>query len=267
MSITRYLLASDLDGTLIPLERSAERQREVDAWVAAVRGQPKLMLAYVTGRHLALARAGIAEVGLPAPEWFVCDVGTSVYRKADGEYVLDEGYRQMVRAAFGGLSGSEVREAIGIIDGFDLQEDEKQAEFKVSYYTARRPEEWLSTVEGRLAKAGAQVNLVASFDPVTERGLLDVLPRGVAKDHAVRYLHDHTGVDEAHLVYAGDSGNDRAAMLAGYNVIVVANADPTLKDDLARESAIRGLSKKIYFATHPYARGVLEGLHHFALLH
>lgn len=266
MSITRYLLASDLDGTLIPLERTPERLREVGAWAAAVRAHPNLLVAYVTGRHLALAQAGIAEVGLPAPDWFVCDVGTSVYRRANGGYAIEEGYRHAMRAAFGGLSGGEVRGAIGDMDGLELQEDEKQAEFKVSYYTARRPEAWLSTVEQRLEQAGARVNLVASFDPVTERGLLDVLPAGVAKDHAVRYLHDHTGIDEAHLVYAGDSGNDRAAMLAGYRVIVVGNADPALKEDLASESATRGLTDKIYFARHPYAAGVLEGLHHFAVL-
>jgi len=266
MSITRYLLASDLDGTLIPLEKNAQRLREVEAWVAAVNACPNLMLAYVTGRHLALAKAGIAELGLPAPDWFVCDVGTSVYHRADGGYELDETYRAAMRAAFGGLNGSEVRAAVGSIDGLELQEEEKQAELKVSYYTARRPEEWLSTVQSRLDRAGAQVNLVASFDPVAERGLLDVLPKGVAKDRAVRYLHDHTGVDEAHLVYAGDSGNDRAAMLAGYRVIVVGNADPTLKQDLTRESATRGITEKIYFAKAPYAAGVLEGLRHFGVL-
>ncbi len=266
MSITRTLLASDLDGTLIPLEAGEQHLRGVQAWADAVRAQPDLMLAYVTGRHLALAQAGVSELGLPLPNWFVCDVGTSVYRREDRGYVLDEAYRVAMREALGGLTGEQVRHAVAAIEGLELQEEEKQAEFKVSYYTARRPEAWLSTVEARLDEAGAQVSLVASFDPVTSRGLLDVLPAGVAKDYAVRYLHDHTGIDEAHLVYAGDSGNDRAAMLAGYRVIVVGNADPALKKDLERESAIRGLTGKIYFASASYAAGVLEGLRHFRMV-
>jgi len=266
MSITRTLLASDLDGTLIPLERDANRLREVEELVAALESTPGLGLAYVTGRHLSLAAEGIAEVGLPLPDWFVCDVGTSVYRRSGDEFMADAAYRTQMRAAYGGLSGSDVRAAIGDLDGIELQEDEKQAEFKVSYYTEGRHEPFVETVRARLDAAGARANVVASFDPVSERGLLDVLPAGVAKDFAVRYLHDHAGVGEDHLVYAGDSGNDRAAMLCGYRVIVVGNADAALKDDLVRESAARGITERIYFAKHAYARGVLEGLRHFGFV-
>jgi HAD superfamily hydrolase (TIGR01484 family) len=266
MSITRYLLASDLDGTLIPLQKDAQRMREVEELVSAFAASNNLMLAYVTGRHLSLAQAGIAEFGLPEPDWFVCDVGTSVYRRTNGGFEPDVAYREAMRTAFGGLSGGDVRAAIGAIEGLDLQEAEKQAEFKVSYYTKGRPEAFLETVQSRLDVARAKVNLVASFDPVTERGLLDLLPAGVGKDSAVRYLHDHAGVDELHLVYAGDSGNDRAAMLTGYRVIVVGNADEALKTDLATESAARGITDQIYFAKHPYAKGVLEGLRHFGFV-
>jgi len=266
MSITRYLLASDLDGTLIPLERDAQRLREVDELVSAMEASEDLMLAYVTGRHLSLAQAGIEDIGLPSPDWFVCDVGTSVYRRTNAGYEADEQYRRAMRTAFGGLSGEEVRAAIGRFEGLELQEDEKQGEFKISYYTRGRPEPFVEAVRSRLDAANAKVNLVTSHDPVAGRGLLDVLPAGIAKDYAVRYLHDHTGVDEQHLVYAGDSGNDRAAMLSGYRVIVVGNADPALKEDLRAESIARGIAGRIYFAEHPYARGVLEGLRHFKLL-
>lgn len=266
MSITRSLLASDLDGTLIPLERGAKRLREVAELVAAVAGAENLSLAYVTGRHLSLGIAGIAEVGLPLPDWFICDVGTSVYRRVDGVFEPDEAYREAMRQAFGGLSGAEIRDAIGDLDGLELQEEEKQAEFKVSYYTRGRPEPFVQAVQSRLDAAHAKANLVPSYDPVSGRGLIDLLPARVAKDYAVRYLHDATGVDEQHLVYAGDSGNDRAAMLTGYRAIVVGNADEALKKDLGIESVAQGIAERIYFAEHPYARGVLEGLRHFGLL-
>jgi HAD superfamily hydrolase (TIGR01484 family) len=266
MSITRYLLASDLDGTLIPLEQDAQTLREVAELVSALEADTSLMLAYVTGRHLSLAQAGIAEIGLPPPSWFVCDVGTSVYRRKDGSFEPDEGYRRAMKAAFGGLRGDEVRTAVGTLEGVTLQENEKQGEFKVSYYTRGRPDPFVHAVRSRLDAARAKVNLVTSYDSVSKRGLLDVLPAGVAKDYAVRYLHDHAGVDEQNLVYAGDSGNDRAAMLAGYRVIVVGNADAALKEDLRAESAAAGTSTRIYFARYPYARGVLEGLRHFGFL-
>lgn len=266
MSITRSLLASDLDGTLIPLERTAHRLREVRELVGAIEAAPDLRLAYVTGRHLELALNGIHEVGLPQPEWFVCDVGTSVYHYKDGAFEIDDEYRRAMRRALGGLTGRDVRDAVGDVDGLTLQEEEKQAEFKVSYYANGRPETFMDLVQSRLDAAGARVNLVSSFDPVAGRGLLDVLPAGIAKDHAVRHLHDQSGVSEHQLVYAGDSGNDRAAMLSGYRVIVVGNADRALKEDLARESAARGITDRLYFAEHPYARGVLEGLRHFGFV-
>jgi sucrose-6F-phosphate phosphohydrolase len=266
MSITRYLLASDLDGTLIPLERDAQRLREVAEFVRAVEANEELLLAYVTGRHLSLAQAGIDEVGLPSPDWFVCDVGTSVYRRTDGGFEPDGEYRQAMRAAFGGLSGDDVRLAVGALTGLELQEEEKQAEFKISYYTEGRPEPFVAAVQSRLDAAQARVNLVQSHDPVSGRGLLDVLPARIAKDYALRYLHEHSGVQEQHLVYAGDSGNDRAAMLSGYQAIVVGNADQALKQDLADEASARDLTGRVYFAKSPYARGVLEGLRHFGLL-
>lgn len=266
MSLARTLLASDLDGTLIPLERDASRLQEVQAFVAAVEGTQNLGLAYVTGRHLALAEQGIAEVGLPRPDWFVCDVGTSVYRRIGRRCEPDQTYRAAMRAAFGGLTGDQVRVAVGELRGIELQEEEKQADFKVSYYTEGRPEPFVDIVQSRLDVAGAKVNLVASFDPVSGRGLIDVLPAGVAKDYAIRYLHDRAGIDADHLVYAGDSGNDRAAMLAGYQAIVVGNADAALKEELVTESAARGISERIYFAREPYAAGVHEGLRHFGFV-
>ncbi|MGB8331001.1 MAG: HAD-IIB family hydrolase [Polyangiales bacterium] len=266
MGITRCLLASDLDGTLIPSGRNAQHVREVADLVSAIAANASLMLAYVTGRHLSLAQSGKREIGLPPPNWFVCDAGTSIYREANGGYEADEIYLRAMRLALGGLSGSDVRSAIGEIDGMELQEEEKQAEFKVSYYTKGRAESFLDTVQSRLDRADAKVNLVASHDTVTDRGLLDVLPAGIAKDYAVRYLQERSGVDPRHLVYAGDSGNDRAAMLSGYRAIVVGNADPAFKKDLGSELSARGIADRVYFAECPYAAGVLQGLRHFGFL-
>ena len=64
-SITRSLLASDLHGTLIPFEREAQRLREVADFSGAIRRTHNVGVAYVTGRHLSLAKAGIAEFDLP----------------------------------------------------------------------------------------------------------------------------------------------------------------------------------------------------------
>ena len=209
----------------------------------------------------------MAEYDLPAPDVVVCDVGTSVYHSASGALVPDAGYRSAMAAAFGDTSPADIRSALDDIAGIELQEDEKQAEFKISYYVTGQSETAIvDRAKACLRRLGARASLVHSQDVETGRGLLDVLPAGVAKDHAIRYLHDHTGVDNEHLVYAGDSGNDRAAMLAGYRAIVVANAAERFKIDLRREASEAGLTDLIYFAREPFAGGVLEGCRHFGLL-
>jgi hypothetical protein len=55
-------------------------------------------------------------------------------------------------------------------------------------------------------------------------------------------------------------------MLAGYRVVVVSNAEDAVKEEVRRRSAQQGITERIYFAEHPYARGVLEGCRHFGLL-
>jgi hydroxymethylpyrimidine pyrophosphatase-like HAD family hydrolase len=88
----------------------------------------------------------------------------------------------------------------------------------------------------------------------------------VAKDRAVRYLMERHGLDPDRVVYAGDSGNDGAAMLAGYWSIVVGNASSRFKEELRANARDRGVADRIYFAERSFAEGVIEGCRHFGLL-
>ena len=184
--------------------------------MTAINASSGLMLAYVTGRHLSLAQQGIKELGLPAPHWFVCDVGTSIYQRTNGGLSsLDEIYRQAMTVGVWRTREAKKSDApSGTIDGLELQEEGKQGEFKVSYYTAGRPEPIVGNGEGASRQGGrpgqpswrATTRLTSAGSwmccrPASQRTTLFV------------FLHDHAGVDEEHLVYAGDSGNDRAALL------------------------------------------------------
>lgn len=263
-----WLLAADLDGTVIPLGDDERERRRVAEFTSAVRARSDLVLAFVTGRHLSLARAGIAEFGLPEPDLLVCDVGTSLFRRSGAGYEVDRSYRARMKEAMGGMTARRLRTLLRDVPGLEPQEDEKQGEFKLSYYLPEGSpgDVLLATVRRRLEREEAAVSMVTSYDAAGRRGLLDLLPAGIAKDFAVRYLHDHTGVSEDRLVYAGDSGNDRAAMLSGYRVIVVGNAPDAFKGELRREAARRRIADRLYFAHESYAGGVLEGCRHFGLL-
>ena len=263
----RFLLATDMDGTVIPTQPTRARLEETREFAATLESRREIALAYITGRYLALAGEGIATYGLPQPDYLVCDVGTSLYSRSDSGFTVDSAYRELMIEASGGLKGSSIHREVGDVDGLRLQEPPKQSEFKTSYYfPAEREEDVVERVRRRATVSGTRVAIVTSHEPDTGRGLLDILPAGVAKDFAVRYLQKLIGLDEEDVVVAGDSGNDRALLMSGYAAIVVGNAPHSLKTEV-REAARRARDEdRIYLARQPFAAGVLEGCRHFGLV-
>jgi len=226
-----------------------------------------LRLAYITGRHLSLALEGITGARLPRPDWLVCDVGTSVYAAYDGGFAIDSGYRLTMERALGGAAMADVDPVLDAVGGLRRQETVKQAEFKRSYYVdADRMHPLLTEVRQRLESSGVRVQLVHSRDPVSGAGLLDVLPAGSGKRCALTYLTGAAGLGREAVAYAGDSGNDRDALLSGHPAIVVGNAPEDLKAELRHEARARGLDRWLYVARAHFASGVLEGCRHFGFL-
>ena len=81
------------------------------------------------------------------------------------------------------------------------------------------------------------------------------------KGKAIRYLIQLLGLRPLMVVVAGDSGNDRSMFDEFEYGIVVANAQPELKQ-LGGEVPQAG----VYIAKQPFAAGVEEGLRNFGLL-
>jgi len=268
MDENRVLLASDMDGTVIPLEETPQRELEVTAFREAVEGNPDLTLAYVTGRDLPLALRGIHQHGLPEPDILVCDVGTSVYHSTPSGFEEDLDYVSLVEVARGGLDVREIHQELTGVPHLLLQPEERQTGSKLSYHLSPEADhiQVLASVQELLDELGGTVQAVYSVGAPHGRGLLDLLPVGVAKDYAVRFLHDRTGVHADQLIYAGDSGNDLAAMLTGFKVILVGNAPATLKEEVTTRGGDIGVLDRIYFAEDYYAAGVLEGCRHFGVL-
>lgn len=262
---TMALLATDLDGTVIPPERTPGRMEEIHIFRTAV-GESNVTLAYVTGRHLGLALRGLGEFELPDPDFLACDVGTSLYARRGGEYEAVPGYREEMLEGFGGGDADAARHVLRHLPDLRAQEGERQAEFKASYHLPwPEPEGLLAEVGERLADAGLKTTVVISRDPLTGEGLLDVLPGGAAKDRALHHVVDHLGLEAPDVVFAGDSGNDRAALLAGYRAVVVGNAPEALVRDVRAAARDRGLGDLVYFARREFAAGVVEGCRHHGL--
>ena len=246
-----------MDGTVIPLEDTAQHRNAVREFRERMESREDVALAYVTGRHLELALEGIRLHGL----------GTSLYTRDGDGYREDASYSAAMQAAMGEVDPGALRASLAEMAELNLQADDRQGRFKLSFTFDPEVDlpALLSDAEERIAELGGRATLVTSRDTLSNRGLLDVLPVGVAKDHAVRFLRRLSGLPEDRLIYAGDSGNDRAAMLGGYRVVVVGNAPEALKSSLLEEARDRALDDRIYIARRPYAAGVLEGLAFFGV--
>lgn len=264
----RALLASDMDGTVIPLEETPQREAELATFSQAVGAAREVALAYVTGRDLPLALKGIRQHHLPMPEILVCDVGTSVYHASGDGFEPDAEYVRLMEEARGGLDVREVHRELEHVPLLVLQPEDRQTESKLSYWVAPEADhmEVLASVQAVVDGLDGKFQVVYSIGAPHGRGLVDLLPAGVAKDFAIRYLHDHTGVHPENLVYAGDSGNDLAAMLSGFKVVVVGNATPGLREELTHRGEELGILDRLYFAKEYFAAGVLEGCRYFGIL-
>lgn len=259
------LLASDLDGTLIPLngnEASKDALLQLDALLQA----GSIPLAFVTGRHFDSIRRAMADYSLPRPDWIISDVGTTVYRREGDDFHESDAYKARLSAVTGGVSGSKLMPYFESIPGLRLQEDPKQGAFKLSYYVDANEAEALgSTLASRLRSEDLPYHTVVSIDPFNGDGLIDLLPLGVSKAFALEWLGEALGLQKESIVFAGDSGNDYAALVAGFCAILVGNASADVRERVRGAHREAGLEGCLYCASGQSTCGVLEGARHYGL--
>jgi len=263
----KNILATDLDGTLIPVEGCEQNQADLLVLRQKL-AESQVPLIFVTGRHLRSIVKAIEAFRLPIPDWIVGDVGTSIYGRGSGDaWELVEGYARDLQASVGGMSLEVVRDAFERFDDLTLQAPEKQGQFKLSYYCPRDTVQSVAErLQIRLDQLGAPYAVTNSLDPYTPHGLIDILPSVASKGAALRWWAEHHCVDVQKIVFAGDSGNDLAAMTAGFRSIVVANADPELTRAVRVAHASAGWEDRLFVAEAKATSGVLEGCRWFGVV-
>ncbi len=260
------VLGTDLDGTLIPLPDSEDNRRDLRILARAMTSGNR-ELVFATGRHVESVLETIEGYGLPQPQWMVCDVGSSIYRWGSGRYELFGPYRDHLRELVGGMDRRSMIAALEAVDGLQLQDAASQGPFKISFFAeAARVEELESRIALICENGGFPFGCMGSVDPFSGKGLLDLLPNQVSKAYALIWLATHADFRPEELVYAGDSGNDYAALVAGFRSIAVGNASDSLVAKITREMESRGALDRFYPARASGTSGVLEGCRHFGLV-
>lgn len=264
--IAPRILATDLDGTLIPLPNEAGNQADL-ATLEAAHDAGQLPLIFATGRHFASVLEAIRQYHLPEPEWIICDVGSRILRRSGKDYALFAPYEAHLEEMVGQHDRREIEVLLSGLQGLDFQQPDHQTAHKISYQCAADQIEALTAaVRERLSAAGVPYSAMGSLDPFLNIGLIDVLPGAVNKAYALRWLATHADFSPDEVVYAGDSGNDEAALSCGFRAIIVANASTGLASRVRSTLAQRGLEDRLFCAPSRATSGVREGLRYFKLI-
>jgi hypothetical protein len=264
--MTRLLLCTDLDRTLIPNGAQPAAPGALALFRQLV-GRADVTLAYVSGRHRALIEQAMAQFDLPTPDFVVADVGSTLNRVAPTGWQQDEAWCAQIAPDWQGLTHADLCHLLADLPALRLQPQEQQNRHKLSYHVALAEDAQglMRSVDARLKANRIKANLIWSVDEPAHVGLLDVLPASANKLHAIRFLMQQNGYPDDHTLFAGDSGNDLDVLLSGIPAILVANADAQVKSQVAGANpANMYLAKGGFLGMNGnYSAGILEGVAHF----
>ncbi|MCK5340371.1 MAG: HAD family hydrolase, partial [Desulfobulbaceae bacterium] len=237
-------LITDVDDTLLgddPALRKLlgllEANREDVGWGIA------------TGRCLSMTLDALEEHDIPSPDIILSSVGTEIYygpsHRPDREWLQHLAYQ---------WKPDMIKDVLSELTFLDLQEEETQRRFKISYYIDMRNDpELLTVVHKALQDKKIKYNLVFSNGQ-----FLDILPFRSSKGKAVRYLSYKWELPLLNILVCGDSGNDEDMLRGNTCGLVVGNYSEELE-------SLRGL-RRTFFTESEYAAGVIDGIRHYRFL-
>ena len=240
------LFTSDLDGTLLG-EKEATKQ--FNATWANLDTESRPFLCYNTGRMLENVQELVDRHKVPAPDYIISGVGTSVYDYKSGSLLKE--FSEMLD------EGWDLDRVVEVIQSFPgeitRQAEHYQNEYKSSWYYSNASAVDIENLKQKLEEADLDVHVVYS-----SALHLDILPRWANKGNALRWLIKQLGLQNEETLVAGDSGNDSAMfMLDDINGIIVGNAQPELVELTQKGAIYRAPPHEIC------AYAVLSGLRHF----
>lgn len=267
----RLLICTDLDRTVLPNGSQPESDGARNRF-AVLAARPEVTLAYVTGRDRQLVSKAIAIYCLPQPDYVISDVGTTIYAVSGDSWQLWRDWQQEIAPGWAGLNQRGIRKLLLDIMDLQLQEPAKQNLYKTSFYVPLYADtETLShDIRRRLEASGVRANLVWSIDEPRGVGLLDVLPAGASKKHALFFLMQRNGFALDATVFAGDSGNDLQVLVSEIPAVLVANASAEVRREALALAGEQGHADALYIAqggfmgmNGNYTAGVVEGVVHY----
>ncbi len=264
--MTLRLICSDLDGTLIPSGYCAESHRALRTFARLI-SKHEIQLAYVSGRDHRLVQQVIDEYQLPAPDYVISDVGSSIYACHEHNWTLIQDWHHHIGPDWGGRDALDIAAFFAEAPGLILQEDAHQGRYKLSFYAPLEVDQsaLMWHVQELAGEHQLAVSLIYSVDHGKHIGLLDILPAAANKLAAIRYLMNLLRLDTDEVLFAGDSGNDMDVLSSELPAVLVANAHDSVRRQALRMARQAGYCGQLYVARGVsgdgrYANGVIEGI-------
>jgi HAD superfamily hydrolase (TIGR01484 family) len=266
------LICTDLDRTLIPNGPEPASPGSQEHFAVLV-SHPQVELAYVSGRDSDLIEQAIVEHGLPVPDFVIGDVGTTIYHVGyEHVWKSQTRWKAIIGRDWGNRSHADLVALLADLPALQLQEPDKQNLYKLSYYVSLRDDQDKIEEEilRRMDQANVRVRLIWSVDQPESTGLLDLVPLGASKFHAIKALMEQQGYGFRHTVFCGDSGNDLEVLVSPLQAVLVANALPEIKEQARVMADDAGNNAELYIArggfmgmNGNYSAGMLEGIAHY----
>lgn len=250
--MNQFLFISDLDNTLVGDDQALKKLNQI---LQKQRKENGTKIVYATGRSLFLYQKLATEKNLIPPDALIAAVGTELYLSPKTAEI-DQDWENL-------LSQNWQREKIlSITQQFPAlipQPPSEQGQFKVSFYlSSAEAQTVMVSLKQRLEDISLKFKMIYSGSQD-----LDIIPQSADKGLAVKFLQKKWEMSDGKTVVCGDSGNDIALFETGNPYgIVVGNAKSELREWYQKNKA-----DYLYFAQHPYATGIQEGLAYFHFIH
>lgn len=241
----QFALITDIDGTLIPFNTTGMDLQKAQMKEIVHEVLLKNLLVYVTGRTLAETYDSIWHQELPEPDIIVADVGTTWCWWNQSEWI-----NHPFQESLNGFPKIEIRHRLAQIKSLKIQNI--RAEYRVSYFV------------NKLKVNRKQVEYLLkelSVDCLWSKNYLDVLPKGVNKLTAAKWIVDKLPVN-CNIILAGDSANDEHLYLNNGDKRIFKIVMPPYEDELI--SHLQN-DKNCFFAQKAGIEGILEGIKKFNL--
>jgi len=199
-----------------------------------------------TGRRLDSALRIMREYGIPRPDVLITSLGTEIHYSPG--LTLDRLWAHHVDHLW---HHWEVERILTDLPGLELQPKNEQSVFKLSYYIDPDVAPTVPEIRSLLHSRELSVNVVQSFGQY-----LDIVPIRASKGFALRWFCDQREVPLTQVLAAGGSGTDEDMMRGNTLAVVVANRHHEELSDLTE-------TERIFYATKPFAGGILEAMEHY----